>query len=189
MSTSLVHLLTIVGTASQEVEAACNEMLGRRIERAPNEFGSDDWSERDHKDLEEFCVHLLDGAHELPVLYYAQYLDAWSVADSRYCCLLEWPDGIRRQVYGSSYGLAFYPSCHCDALLAQIKKMRRTKAFRTQTEDRWYLEHLKAATEAALWLQAPFLVVSISQCLGPSRDDDEIEAALDKPIGRARRCT
>ena len=35
MSTSLVHLLTIVGTASQEVEAACNEMLDRRSPRSP----------------------------------------------------------------------------------------------------------------------------------------------------------
>jgi hypothetical protein len=188
MSTSLVHLLTIVGKASLEVEAACNEILSRRIERSSKEFGSDDWSDQDREDFAELCVYLLDAAHELPVLYYAQYLDTRSVADSRWC-FLEWPDGIRRQVYGDDYGMAFYPSCHCDALLAEIRKKRRTKAFRTQTEFRWYLERLKDAVEDALWLHSPFLVVSISKCLGPSRCDDGIRAALDKPISRARRST
>jgi hypothetical protein len=183
MSTSLVHVLTIVGKAAQDVEAACNELLGRRIERSSNSFGTDDWSDRDHKDIVKFCTQLLDAVRDLPVLYYAQYLDAWSVADSRFF-LLEWPDGRRRQICGANYGMVFYPSRQRDALLAQIKKKRRTKLYRTQTEDRRYLDHLKDAIEDALWLEAPFLVVSISQCLGPSRQDDEIKAALDLPIRR-----
>ena len=183
MSTSLVHFLTIVGEASQDVETACNELLGRRVERSPKSFGSDDWSGRDHKDIEEFCLHLLDTALNLPVLYYAQYLDAWTVADWRFS-LLEWSDGRRLQICGAGYGIAYYPSGQCDSLLAQIKKKQRTKLYRTQTEDRWYVDHLKDAIETALWLEAPYLVVSISQCLGPSREDDEIKAALNLPIGR-----
>jgi hypothetical protein len=183
MSTSLVHFLSIVGEASQDVETACNELLGRRVARSPKSFGSDDWSRRDHKDIEKFCLHLLDTALNLPVLHYAQYLDAWTVADSRFS-LLEWPDDRRRQICGAGYGIAFYPGGHCESVLAQIKKKRRTKLYRTWTEDRWYLDHLKDAIEAALWLEAPYLVVSISQCLGPSREDGEIKAGLDLPIGR-----
>jgi len=183
MSTSLVHLLTIIGKAARDVEAACNELLRRRVEHSPKSFGSDDWSDQDHKDIEKFCVHLLGAAHDLPVLYYAQYLDARTVADCRFS-LLESPEGRRLQICGAGYGIAFYPSGHCESVLTQIEKKRRTKLYRTWTEDRWYLDHLKDAIEAALWLEAPFLVVSISQCLGPSREDDGIKAALELPIGR-----
>jgi hypothetical protein len=45
------------------------------------------------------------------------------------------------------------------------------------------LDHLSEAIQAAGWLQKPFLVVSISECLGPSRHDDEIKAVLDLPMG------
>ena len=151
MSTSLVHLLTIIGTASQEVEAACNEMLGRRIEHSPDEFGSDDWSERDHKDLEEFCVGLLDAAHELP---------PYSITPSTLMpgrsltrgTVFYWNGQMERGVKSTDQTTAwpFTPRAIAMFFLAAIKKMRRTKAFRTHTEDRWYLEHLKDAIEAAL---------------------------------------
>jgi hypothetical protein len=183
MSTSVVHVLTIIGKASQEVEAACRDLLGRRVARSPNGYGSDDWSAQDHHDIESFCVRLIGAAYELPVLYYAQYIDAWSVADSRYR-LVDWPDGQRLQVYGSGYGLVFYPSQHRESFLSQIKKRRQTKVYRQQTEDRWYLDHLSEAIQAAGWLPTPFLVISISRCLGGSRYDEEIKAALDLPIGR-----
>jgi hypothetical protein len=122
----------------------------------------------------------------LPVLYDAQYLDAWSVGDSRFW-LLEWPDGKRKRLSGDNYGVAFYPSRHCDFFLTQIKKKQRTKMYRTQTEDRWYLNHLSDAIECALWLQAPFLVVAIGEYLDGSRHDDEIKAALDLPLVRMGR--
>lgn len=181
MSTNVVHVLTIIGKASQEVEAGCRELLDRRVARSPRGYGSDDWSAEDHCDLENLCVRLISAAYELPVLHYSQYIDTWSVADSRYH-LIDWPDGQRLQVCSSNYGLAFYPSHYRDSFLSQIKKRRRTKSYREQTEDRWYLDHLSEAIEAPAWLQAPFLVVSISKCLGGSRHDEEIKAALELSI-------
>jgi hypothetical protein len=187
MSTSIVHVLTVIGNGAKEVEAACEQLLAKRVERHPTEYGSDDWSERDLKAIEDLCSALIEAARDLPVVYYAQYIDAWSVADSRFR-LLEWPDGRRRQIYGSGFGMAFYPSTFCQDILAQIKRFRRRRLYRNQAEDRWFLDQMKEAIEAALWLRAPFLVVSISQCLGPSREDEEIKAALDTPLGLARRC-
>jgi hypothetical protein len=181
MSTSVVHLLTIIGKASQDVEAACRDLLDRRVARSPG-YGSDDWSAEDHTDIESFCVRLISAAYELPVLYYAQYIDAWSVADSRYR-LVDWPDGQRLQVCGSNYGLVFYPSQYRESFLSQIKKRRQTRLYRKQAEYRWYFDHLNEAIQAAGWLQAMSLVVSISRCLGASRHDDEIKAALHLPIG------
>ena len=182
MSTSVVHLLTIIGKASQDVEAGCRDLLDRRVARSPNGYGSDDWSAEDHTDIESFCVRLISAAYELPVLYYAQYIDAWSVADSRYR-LVDWPDGQRLQVCGSNYGLVFYPSQYRESFLSQIKKRRQTRLYRKQAEYRWYFDHLNEAIQAAGWLQAMSLVVSISRCLGASRHDDEIKAALHLPIG------
>ena len=92
MSTSIVHVLAVIGKGAEQVESACEELLGRRKERHPKEYGSDDWSEQDHKDIEKFCVALVRASRELPVLYCAQYLDSWSVADSQFS-LLEWPYG------------------------------------------------------------------------------------------------
>lgn len=205
MSTSIVHVLTFIGRSAKSVEAACEELLSRRsttnrsnrrtttqgnycvdllgkVDRQPNVYGSDDWSAVDHKDIADFCVTLINAARDLPVLYYAQYLDGWSVGNSM-LWLLEWPDGRRCQICGSEYGLSFYPSEHGPDLLAQIKKKRRMKFYRTQSEDRWYLNQVQEAIDYALGLQADFLVVSISQCLGPSRLDEEVKAALETQIG------
>ena len=178
MSTSLVHVLTIIGNAAQDAEAVCEELLARRKPRAGGGYGSSDWSAQDHADIQAFCLRLIAAAHELPILYYAQYLDPWTVADSRFA-LLPWPDERRRLFCGGDHGIAFYPAQIADAILGQIAE----NAPRAQREDRWYLDQLKNAIEAALWLKAPFLVVAISRCLGGSRQDDEIKAALDLPLG------
>lgn len=187
MSTSIVHILTVAGRGAEEVETACEELLSRRVERQSGCYGSDDWSDQDHKDIEELCTKLIGAAHKLPVVYYAQYLDGWSVANSS-CRLLECPDGKRRLIFGSGFGLAFYPSRYCHDLLAQLTRLRRRKLYRTQAEDRWFLDQAREASEAAIWLQRTFLVVYISQSVGASRYDEEIKAAIDTPIGLAIRC-
>src|SRR5262245_59876303 len=126
MSTSLVHVLTVIGKAASEVEAACEDLLGRRVQHHANSYGTDDWSPVDHEAIAGFCTSLLKHVSKLPILYYAQYLDTWSVADSRFR-LLEWSDGRKRQIYGASFGVVFYPSEFSENLLAQVKKYRRRK--------------------------------------------------------------
>jgi len=185
MSTSLIHVLTVIGKGAREVEATCEELLSRRTERHSNCYASEDWSEVDHRGIAGLCLALINAARNLPVVYYAQYLDGWSVADSRFG-LLEWSDGRKRQICGDTFGLAFYPAPICQDLLAQMKRIRRRRHYRNQAEDRWFLERIREAIDAALWLEVPFLVVSISQCLGPSRHDQEIRAALDTTIGLAK---
>ncbi len=181
MSTSLVHTLTIIGIGAIQIETACDELLGRRVKRSPRSHGTDDWSESDRKDIEGLCTTLIGAARSLPVVYYAEYLDSWDVANSRFRSL-PWPDGKKREICGSGFGMAWYPSRHAEAFLTQIKRLRRSKLYREQAEDRWFVDHIKEALEVARWLQAPFLVVAISQCLGPSRLDEEIKKALDMPI-------
>lgn len=180
MSTSVVHILTIVGKASLEVEAACDELLNRRIPK-PREYGSDDWSAQDHANLATLGKSLIAAAYELPVIFYSQYIDAWTVADARFS-LVRWPDGKRRQIYGSSHGMVFYPSSMVSDFLSQIKSYRSTNLYQKHSEDRCYLDRLAEAIEAPLWLKAPFIVVGISQAIGASRLDDEIRAALEMPI-------
>jgi hypothetical protein len=179
MSTSLVHVLTVIGRGAQEVEATCDELLGRRVERHPAGYGSGNWTDSDHADIERFCVTLTNAARQLPVLYYAQYLDSWSVGWSQFR-LLRCADGVRRQICGSDFGVVYYPSRFCADLLAQVQKWRRKRAYRDQAEDRWYLDHVKEALAVGLNMQVPFLVVSVSQGLGGSRYREEILAALDR---------
>ncbi len=181
MSTSLVHVLTVIGKGAKQVEAACEELRGRRVERHTQRYGSDDWSERDHRDIDDLCVALLRASRKLPVYYYAQYLDSWSIASSMFS-LLEWPDGMKRLIYGSAFNLAFYPSRYSQEFLAQIKRRRRTKLYRTQVEDRWYLDRVKEAFEGTLWLERKFVVASIDEWIEGSRHDDDIKAALESPI-------
>src|SRR5262249_53589745 len=132
----------------------------------------------DHEAIAYFCVSLINVVHQLPILYSAQYLDGSSVADSQFR-LLEWPDGRKRLINGTRFGVVYYPSEFVQDLLTQIKKYRRRKFYRHQTEDRWFLDHIGEAIQSAQWLDASFLVLSISQHLGPSRLDEEIRAALD----------
>ena len=181
MSTNLIHVLTIVGTGARQVEDACEALLRRRRVRRDNGYGSDGWSKADHKRIQVLCDALISAAHELPVLYSAQYLDSWSVADSRFE-MLKWPDRRRRQLCGDANGLVFYPSAFRANLLRQIERLRRTKRYRSQEEARWFVDQVREALRAPEWLKAPFLVVAISQCLGGSRLDEEIRAALTKPI-------
>jgi hypothetical protein len=181
MSTCIVHVLTIIGDSATEVEAACEDLLGRRHKPDDNGYGSDDWSKTDRNAIESLGSALISAARNLPVLHYAQYLDGWSVADSRFN-LLKWPDGKRRQICADSVGMVFYPSGFSQDLLAQIGQLRRMELYRNQREDRWFVDQMSEAIEDALWLEAPFLVVSISECLGGSRHDEEIRAALNASI-------
>jgi hypothetical protein len=125
-------------------------------------------------------VKLIEASRDLPFLYGASYIDG----NFMYFHLLEWPDDKTRLICGDPFSIAFYPSLFCEDILTQIKSDRRCKFYRENQENRWYLERIKDAIESALWLQAPFLVVSISQCLGPTRYDEEIKAALKSHVSR-----
>ena len=78
-------------------------------------------------------------------------------------------------------------SLFCGDLLAQIKRLCSRRVYRHQSEDRWFLDQMREALEAALSLEAPFLVVSISECLGGTRHDNEIKAAIEKSMDLAKR--
>jgi hypothetical protein len=177
MSTNLVHVLTAIGDHSAEIEAGCDTLLAKRVEQDPRSYGTDDWSDQDRQEIDKFCKTLIASARDLPILYYATYLDGWSMAGAQYR-LLEWPDGVWRQICGDSYDLAYYPFAFRDDLLSQIKACRRRKFYREQAEDRWYLDQIRNAIGDALWLEAPFLVVSVTEWLGPTRHDEDIRAAL-----------
>lgn len=181
MGTHLVHILTIIGKASVEAEIICDDLLGRRVSRSSGSYGTDDWSDEDHGKLATFCEFLISKAEKLPVLYYAKYLDPWSSCAE--AMSINQPDGKRRVIFGKDYDMAFYPYCFRHNLMDHIKTRSTDDAIRTQPERRWYLNHLNEATETALWLDAPFLVVTVSQVLGPSRHDEEIEESLELPLG------
>jgi len=180
MSTSLVHVLTVIGKGAVQVEAACEELLSRRVARGPG-YGSLDWTDRDHEDLEHLCVALINAARNLPVLYYAQYLDPWTVGNSMFQ-LMKYSDGRMRRICGSDFDLVFYPSRFSKEFLHEIDRWRQTEDYRKQSEDRWYLDHVGEAIASVLWLDGRFLVLSISETLGASRLDDEVQAALEVPI-------
>ncbi|QVL31780.1 hypothetical protein KIH39_23545 [Telmatocola sphagniphila] len=181
MSTNIVTVLTIIGKASVQVEEACSEILNRKKKPKKRDLslGSDDWTAEDHKALENLCENLLNIASQLPVVYYSQYLDGWSMCDSRWF-FLEWPDGIRRQIYGDDYGLVYYPQSICNSILEQLKKIKRRR--NVVAENRMYNDRLREAIDAASWIKAPFVVVAFSKCLGGSRLDDEIEASQNQEI-------
>jgi hypothetical protein len=172
--------LTIIGESAATVENACEELLSRRVEKHPDSHGTDDWSESDHRDTEALCRRLITVARDLPVVYYAQYLDAWE-NETRFS-RVGWPDQRYRHVWGSPFSLAFYPSKHGEALMSEIKRRRRTKLWRTESEVRWYLEHLHEAIRSAMWLKERFVVVAVNELLGASRYDEEIKAALHLPL-------
>lgn len=59
MATSLVHVLTIIGRAAQDVESVCENLLAKRNPREHNGHGSDNWSTDDHVEIEYFCPNLI----------------------------------------------------------------------------------------------------------------------------------
>ena len=138
MSTNIVHVLTAIGDQSAWVEAGCDSLLEKRVEQDPKSYGTDDWSDRDRQEIDEFCKTLI-ASGDLPILYYATYLDGWSMAGQQHG-LLEWPDGVWRQICGDEHDLAYYPFTFRDDLLSQIKAARRRTFYRTQTEFRQYLD-------------------------------------------------
>ncbi len=177
MSTTHVHVWSVIGDAASDIESACDELLGRRVGREPGSFGGEDWSARDHRDLAALCEALIGMAQHFPILYSARYLDGWSTGALRGLGW-DWPDSRPRLICGDGYDLAYYPSRDRESFLAQIKSVRRTKLYREHPEERWYVDHLNEAIKAPLWLDLPFLVVVIGQILGPTRHDEEIQAAL-----------
>jgi hypothetical protein len=176
MSTSKVFVLKIIGPEASAAAAECSRLAALRRPRDPHGLGSDDWSSEDQHAIDAFCENLLKGRDDLPIVYYAEYLDAWSVAGSS----LQWvtPRGHTGRLWSDTWNVWYHALPDRGALARRVSKVVRCKAYRSDAESRWLLNQVDEAARYAAQFNRPALVVALIRTIGPSRGDDEYRRCL-----------
>ncbi|HEX8322849.1 MAG TPA: GNAT family N-acetyltransferase [Tepidisphaeraceae bacterium] len=190
MSTTVVHFLTFVGRPGDDAAAGVDRLVAARqrlaLEPDPEEdFAPDrdplwDWTYRDEVTINAFCHDLLRLAHSLPVLFSSQFVRNGTTGCDPMLRLLLPPGDAPRAMSGLNFAMACYGSDRASETLAAIEA-------KLAEPEQWvdvptFLEHLRAALRAAHWLEH-FTVVVLEQDFDGTREDFEIEAAMNAPLG------
>jgi hypothetical protein len=187
MSTQRYHFLTIVGRAGDDVVQTCEAILNRRKPDNANGFGGSDYSRAVDTRIERLCKSILAVADWLPVLHYATMVDGYGMGTH---VLGNFPrmDGRQHAVHWLNYGIAFYPKSQAAGLLKDIAKARRRSTPGHQAYNTQYGHAIRIALEAGLFWKQPFVVVVITECLGASRLDADVQPSGEAGIpGVSRR--
>jgi hypothetical protein len=179
MSTQRYHFLTIVGRSARELEAACEAILARRPAGAARGNGMwlfNDYTPAVQVRIDGLCQSLIDAADALPVVHHATHVDGWA-AGNHGLMSLPWPDGRSRAIGTMGLGVAIYPAPQADAFLKQAAKARRRGARKASGFWAWYPNAVATALEAGRTFKLDYTVAVVTECLGGSREDYEIEAS------------
>lgn len=165
MATQRVVLLKVIGESEGVVAERCRAWAARQM-AAP-----DDWVLR--TEIGRFAEALDAHRTELPVVYYSEWLDRWSMGDDfskPFTCR----GGIVLQANGP-----FYDVCCTDHPAAMLTLPSDGWQFDEQT---WLAGRLREAAAAWEPLVSGGVLVLLRQCLRSSTDDEEItKAAMSVP--------
>lgn len=176
MSTSLVHVLKLIGPRAREGAAECERLRALRRPTVPRGLSSEDWSSAAHGGIDAFAEGLLRLRGELPVVYQAQYLDTWSVAGSSLSSVTG--RAYAGRLCSDTWNVWFHALPDRGWLARRVARGRKLAGYRTASESRWLLDHVDEAARYAAVFSRPALVVALIQTIGGSRGDDEYRRCL-----------
>lgn len=180
MSSWAMHFLKVTGRLAAEVEATLEPIRQRSIEFSVSQREDDDdrLSKRDAQRIEHVARALLPTADQFPVIWYSQYISGYAFSELG---TVAWPPGVMRRVWTFNVSIQYFNA----AVFAEA-----VRVLERETDQSEYVQHLRAAIEAIPWANGAPLVLAIGQCLGGTREDDDVHAAANaslRPLLRAMR--
>jgi|GEM_PF-7073371 len=172
MSTSRVQVFGVIGQTAIDLQNRLETLLienqlGEEEAYAPNAQLVDDLADR----LASIC-------YQLPIVYFSEYVDDWSVADSQFHLLSEVGSGDRI-CRGQCCSMVYFPRADSESLLGEIRSLKTESFYKNQCCDRWFLQHTEEAIGRCFSYEH-HLIVAVSRFLEPSRYDDLIRPWLNQ---------
>jgi hypothetical protein len=112
----------------------------------------------------------------LPTAYSAQYIDSWSVAASNLASVTA--RGYRGRLWSEAWAVWFHGLPDRGWLKGRIAKLRQRRAYKSQAEDRWLIDHVHEAARYADAFDRPAILVALIRGIGASRSAEEYRRCL-----------
>jgi hypothetical protein len=178
MSTSIIHVLKLIGPSAIEIADKLDRLQRRRKVISTAGFKDFDWGPASQQAIEQLCERLIKTRYELPIAYYAQYVDSWSVAGSQMMWLRSERRRYRDRIWTNDWSLWYHRLPDQGWLKRRVSSVRRKSGHRSNDEMRWHVERVAEAAEYAEPFNRPALVLSMANSIGGSRHDDEYRRCL-----------
>jgi hypothetical protein len=174
MATQRLIVIKVAGIATDSVMSCVSRWSAARTTSSQSEWGPEQWPDSVRQEIDRFVETLRTHAAILPILYYTEWVDMWSMGDVFGHRLNTSRDCRPTQLYGIRYEVY----CH---ELAQLRRLNSSSSLidaHASDETRWYFARLKEAADAWAPLVDRAVVLVIRQSLGGLVEDHEIEASL-----------
>ena len=137
------------------------------------------WPAEIRRQVDEFAARLRAECHVLPVVYFNEHIDAWSMGDFFRDCF---PEGSNtRVVFGDQFEVACYSLPDDNRLADALKDALKLENVRKQPrEEQCFRVRLQEAMRASgnNFLSEEALLVVLRQVLDVTRSDIEVRQSL-----------
>ncbi len=175
MASQVITLAKIGGKAGDHLWAMFQRWYETRSADQTSEISSDQWPTATHEAVEQFVTNLEQCRNCPSVLYYAQWLDSWSMGDVFQACFLSSDGAGGLHVCSPKYELFAYRLPDEDRLLNRTKSRRRN----LPDQEEWLRWHLRQAMGAWSSIAQQSTLVLVRNVVGGMATAEEVEASLD----------
>ena len=181
MASQRITIAKICGASASLVISQFRDWAATRNTDDPTEWCSDQWPAPVRSDVDGFASALRNNGHLLPVVYFSEHTDLWSMGSQ----LDSWlsPEGGNApiQLHTVRFELWCYALPDNGTLANHLQRAAQLKRIRERNsqEERWFTMNLLEATLAWEGIVGPAAIVLLREVFGSSVIDSEVENSLD----------
>ena len=179
MATQRITVATIAGRAGEVVVGRFRDWSAARDRRDPSLWAPEQWPEPSRRAAEAFAVRVREHGYALPVVYFSEYLDAWSMGDVFERWLAPSGGNELLRIHADRFELFCYPLPDDEALARSLQEALRPHSLheRAASEYLWFLGRLLEAEEACVTVEGTAALVVLRAVLGRTRLEEEVAVA------------
>jgi hypothetical protein len=180
MASQRITIAKIGGEAGVAITSRFRRWAELRVFDDPMEWDSAQWPIEARREIDAFASTLRAHGHELPVFYFSEYVDFWSMEDV-YSRWLSQPDRPRAiEVHCDRFQLWCYALPDGGSLADLLQRAPRLKRIRERDsqEERWFTIQLLEAILAWSPMVEVAAVVVLREVFGGLVEDHEVDESL-----------
>jgi hypothetical protein len=180
MATQRITVATVVGRSGEAVVGRFRDWSAARDRRDPGLWAPEQWPERSRRAADRFAALVREHGYALPVVYFSEHLDAWSMGDVFERWLAPSGGNELLRIHADRFELFCYPLPDDEVLARSLREALRPQSLheRAASELLRFLGRLLEAEEACATVEGSAALVVLREVLGGTRLDEEVAAAL-----------
>jgi hypothetical protein len=177
LATQRIILAKIAGRAAAAARARFAVWSAARTVQSAEIWSPEQWPDDVRRSADAFADRLRAEGHVLPVVYFSEHVDLWSIGDFYRGCL---PAGSNTlTVFGDHFELACYSLPDDNRLADELKEaLKQQNVRKNPREEHWFRLRLQEAVRAREPLGAESLLVIVRQVLDVTVTDIEVQQSL-----------